>query len=79
MRRWPHEKSGKDRGHLSFHHIRHMMDLRYRILSEELQKKALGHLTKRMDLREPPPPETIYDFSFAAKARSELAAGGWKP
>jgi ABC-type nitrate/sulfonate/bicarbonate transport system substrate-binding protein len=49
------------------------------ILSVELQRKALEHLTKRMDLKEPPRLERIYDFSIAQKARVELSARGWKP
>jgi NitT/TauT family transport system substrate-binding protein len=49
------------------------------ILNEELQKKALEHLTKRMDLKESPHFDRIYDFSFADKARTELVAKGWKP
>lgn len=48
-------------------------------LNLELQKKALEHLTKRMDLKESPHLERIYDFSFANEARIELAAKGWKP
>jgi ABC-type nitrate/sulfonate/bicarbonate transport system substrate-binding protein len=49
------------------------------ILSEELQKKALEHLAKRMDLKEPARLEKIYDFSVAEKARAELIASGWEP
>jgi ABC-type nitrate/sulfonate/bicarbonate transport system substrate-binding protein len=48
-------------------------------LSEQVQRKAMEHLTKRMDLKEAPRLERIYNFSFAEKARSELAAKEWKP
>ena len=49
------------------------------ILTEETQYKALEHLTKRMDLKEPPRRDKIYDFSVAEKARAQLSARGWKP
>ena len=48
------------------------------MLSEQLQRKAMEHLTKRMDLRESPRVERIYDFSFAEKARADLTAKGWE-
>jgi ABC-type nitrate/sulfonate/bicarbonate transport system substrate-binding protein len=49
------------------------------ILNEQLQRKAMEHLTRRMDLKEAPRLGMIYDFSFAEKARSDVAAKGWKP
>lgn len=49
------------------------------ILSEDVQKKALEHLTKRMDLKESPRLERIYDFSIAERGRTELTVKGWKP
>jgi NitT/TauT family transport system substrate-binding protein len=48
-------------------------------LSEELQKKSLEHILGRVKLKEPPPLETIFDFSLARKINEELLARGWKP
>ena len=48
-------------------------------LNEPLQRKALEHLTKRMDLKESPRLDRIYDFTVIEKARAELASKGWKP
>jgi ABC-type nitrate/sulfonate/bicarbonate transport system substrate-binding protein len=48
-------------------------------LSEELQKKSLEHILARVGLKDPPPLETIFDFSLARKINDELQARGWKP
>jgi len=48
-------------------------------VTEELQKKALEHVLKRMGLRESPPLEKIFDYSLARRIAAELAAEGWKP
>jgi ABC-type nitrate/sulfonate/bicarbonate transport system substrate-binding protein len=48
-------------------------------LNEPLQKKAMEHLPKRMDFKDAARLDRIYDFSFVDKARSDLAARGWKP
>src|SRR5262245_4523742 len=49
------------------------------ILSEELQKKSLEHILPRVGLKEPPPLETIFDFTLARRVNDELQAKGWKP
>lgn len=48
-------------------------------LSEELQKKSLEHILARVDLKEAPRLETIFDFTLARKVNEELQAKGWKP
>lgn len=48
-------------------------------VSEELQKKALGHVLNRMGLKESPPLERIFDYSLTRKIGAELAGEGWKP
>jgi NitT/TauT family transport system substrate-binding protein len=48
-------------------------------LGEEIQKKSLEHILARVGLKEPPPLETIFDFSLARKVNDELQAKGWKP
>lgn len=47
-------------------------------LTEELQKKALEHVLKRMGLRESPSLERIFNYSPTRKIRAELEAEGWK-
>ena len=48
-------------------------------ISEELQKKSLEHILARVGLKEPPPLETIFDFTLARKVNDELQSKGWKP
>jgi NitT/TauT family transport system substrate-binding protein len=48
-------------------------------LGEELQKKSLEHILPRVGLKEPPPLETIFDFTLTRKVNDELQAKGWKP
>lgn len=50
----------------------------YGALSEEVQKKAIEHVAKQMNLKEPPNLQRIYDFSVVEKARRQLEAQGWK-
>jgi NitT/TauT family transport system substrate-binding protein len=51
----------------------------YGALSEELQKKAIEHVVKQMNLKDPPNLQKLYDFAPAEKARRQLEAQGWKP
>ncbi|MBI2364652.1 MAG: ABC transporter substrate-binding protein [Deltaproteobacteria bacterium] len=51
----------------------------YGALSEELQKKAIEHVVKQMNLKDPPNLQKLYDFTHAEKARRQLEAQGWKP
>lgn len=48
-------------------------------VSEELQKKALGHVLQRMGLKESPPLEKIFNYSLTRKAVAQLDAEGWRP
>jgi ABC-type nitrate/sulfonate/bicarbonate transport system substrate-binding protein len=48
-------------------------------VSEELQKKVLDHVAKRMDLKEVVPVRKVFDYSVAQKVRAQLTAQGWKP
>lgn len=48
-------------------------------LSEELERKSLEHVLPRVGLKEPPPLDTIFDFTLARKVNEELLAKGWKP
>jgi NitT/TauT family transport system substrate-binding protein len=47
-------------------------------LNEEAQRKALEHVLRRMDMKEPPDLNRIFDFSLARKVRAELEVKGWK-
>lgn len=51
----------------------------YGALSEELQKKAIEHVVKQMNLKDPPNLQKLYDFTPVEKARRQLEARGWKP
>jgi hypothetical protein len=51
----------------------------YGALNEELQRKALDHVVKQMNLIEAPNLQKIYDFSYVERARKQLEAQGWKP
>ena len=48
-------------------------------LSQEMQAKAVEHVLKRLDLKEPPPLAKIFDFSLTRKVASELQAKNWRP
>jgi len=48
-------------------------------VTEELQKKALEHVLKRMGLRESPSLERIFNYALARRIRAELDAEGWRP
>jgi hypothetical protein len=43
-----------------------------------VQRKAIEHVVKQMNLKEPPNLQRIYDFSIVEKARRQLDAQGWK-
>jgi NitT/TauT family transport system substrate-binding protein len=48
-------------------------------LSEELQKKAVEHVLKRLDVKEPPALSRVFDFSMTRKVVTDLQTKGWKP
>jgi ABC-type nitrate/sulfonate/bicarbonate transport system substrate-binding protein len=48
-------------------------------LNEDMQKKAVEHVLKRLDVKEPPPLSRIFDFSMARKVVTEVQGKGWKP
>jgi NitT/TauT family transport system substrate-binding protein len=48
-------------------------------VGEELQKKTLEHVAKRLDLKEVPPARKVFDYSTARKVHAQLSAQGWKP
>jgi ABC-type nitrate/sulfonate/bicarbonate transport system substrate-binding protein len=48
-------------------------------LSEDVQLKAIEHVVKQMNLKEPPSLQRIYDFAPLEKARRQLESQGWKP
>ena len=48
-------------------------------LNEEMQKKAVENVLKRLDLKEAPPLSRIFDFSIARKVVTDLRTKGWKP
>ena len=48
-------------------------------INRTLQKRYLEDITGRMQLKEAPSPEKIFDYSMADKINVELAASGWKP
>jgi NitT/TauT family transport system substrate-binding protein len=47
--------------------------------SEEEQRSSLTYLLDRAALKQPPPLERVYDFSFARKAMKDLKSSGWRP
>ncbi len=47
-------------------------------LSEDVQRKAIEHVVKQMNLKELPNLPRIYDFSVVEKARRQLESQGWK-
>ena len=48
-------------------------------LGEELQKKAVEHVLKRLDVKEVPPLSRIFDFTMARRVVTDLQSKGWKP
>jgi hypothetical protein len=48
-------------------------------LSEELQKKAVEHVLKRLDVKEPPALSRIFDFTIARRIIADVQARGWQP
>ncbi len=48
-------------------------------LSDELQKKAVEHVLKRLDVKEPPALSHVFDFSMTKKVVTELQTRSWKP
>jgi ABC-type nitrate/sulfonate/bicarbonate transport system substrate-binding protein len=48
-------------------------------LGEEMQKKAVEHVLKRLDLKGAPPLDRIFDFAMARKVVVDLQMKGWKP
>ena len=48
-------------------------------LSEDVQWKAIEHVVKQMNLKEPPRMQRIYVFAPLEKARRQLESQGWKP
>jgi len=48
-------------------------------ITQEMQRKAVEHVLRRMDLKEAPPLNRIFDFSITRKVIAELQAKGWKP
>lgn len=48
-------------------------------LSPQMQAKAVEHVLKRLDLKEAPPLEKIFDFSLVRKVAAELHRKNWKP
>jgi NitT/TauT family transport system substrate-binding protein len=47
-------------------------------VKEDEQKKSLEHLIDRLNVKQVPPLENIYDFSITRKVYKELEARGWK-
>jgi NitT/TauT family transport system substrate-binding protein len=48
-------------------------------LDEEMQKKAVENVLKRLDLKAAPPLSRIFDFSIARKVVTDLRTKDWKP
>src|SRR5215471_11041027 len=48
-------------------------------LSEEAQKKVVSFVMKQAGVKEIPPYEKLFDFSFIKKANATLQARGWQP
>ena len=49
------------------------------ILSQEKQKQIIDTVAQELGIKNPPPPEQVFDFSFAQKAKEELTTIRWKP
>jgi NitT/TauT family transport system substrate-binding protein len=48
-------------------------------ISEEFQKKSIEHIVNRLELKQVPPLEKIYDYSLTRRLHRELTSKGWKP
>ncbi len=48
-------------------------------VSEDLQRKSLEPLLKRLGQKEPPPLERIFNYSLLRKIRTDLETERWKP
>jgi hypothetical protein len=48
-------------------------------LNDEMQKKAVEHVLKRLEVKEPPSLSRIFDFSIARKVASDVQTKSWKP
>ena len=48
-------------------------------LTEDVQRKAIEHVVKQMNLKDPPNLQKIYDFGPVEKARLQLEAQNWNP
>jgi NitT/TauT family transport system substrate-binding protein len=48
-------------------------------LGEELQKKTVEHVLKRLDVKEPPALSRIFDFTMARRVIADVQARGWQP
>ena len=48
-------------------------------LTDELQEKAVEHVSRRMELKKTPPLQKIFDFSITRKVNADLRAKGWRP
>src|SRR5215471_13968945 len=48
-------------------------------LSEEAQKKVVSFVMKQAGVKEVPPHEKLFDFSFIKKANATLQARAWRP
>jgi ABC-type nitrate/sulfonate/bicarbonate transport system substrate-binding protein len=47
--------------------------------NEELQRKSIAHILERVDVKDPPPLERMFDFSMTKTIVDQLRAKGWKP
>ena len=48
-------------------------------LNAEMQKKAVEHVLKRLDVKDPPSLSRIFDFSIARKVATDVQMKSWKP
>ena len=48
-------------------------------LGEDLQKKAVEHVLKRLDVKEPPALNRIFDFTMARRVIADLQTKRWQP
>ena len=48
-------------------------------LNAEMQKKAVEHVLKRLDVKDPPSFSRIFDFSIARKVATDVQMKSWKP
>ena len=48
-------------------------------LNAEMQKRAVEHVLKRLDVKDPPSSSRIFDFSIARKVATDVQMKSWKP